>query len=81
MFYRKVRFKNWIKPGVFKGTLKVLSKTINSKMKIAATFAIASCVSKKQLNENYIIPYSFNKRVHNKVANAVKEACLKSKEF
>ena len=68
-------------PGVFKGTLKVLAKTINSKMKIAATYAIANCVSKKQLSENYIIPYSFNKRVHNKVANAVKEACLKSKEF
>ena len=50
-------------------------------MKIAATYAIVNCVSIKQLNENYIIPYSFNKRVHNKVAKAVIEACLKSKEF
>ena len=47
-------------------------------MKMAASFAIASLVSDDELNENYILPKAFDKRVGETVAKAVAEAAKKS---
>ena len=47
-------------------------------MKIAAAYAIANSVSDEELNSNYIIPKAFNLDVQKKVAEAVKEAAIKS---
>ena len=47
-------------------------------MKIAAAYAIANSVSEEELNPNYIIPKAFNLEVQKRVAEAVKEAAIKS---
>ena len=65
-------------PGIFRGALDVRATEINEEMKIAAAYAIANSVSKEELNPNYIIPKSFNLDVQKKVAEAVKEAAIKS---
>ncbi|MDQ0199862.1 NAD(P)-dependent malic enzyme [Neobacillus ginsengisoli] len=59
-------------PGIFKGALKVRAQDITDEMKLAAARAIADLVTEKELNENYIIPDAFDKRVSQVVANAVK---------
>jgi malate dehydrogenase (oxaloacetate-decarboxylating) len=46
-------------------------------MKLAASKAIASLVSKKELSPNYIIPSPFDKRVAKRVAKAVKKIARK----
>lgn len=61
-------------PGVFRGALDVRAKDINDQMKVAAAEAIASLISEEQLNEEYIIPTAFDKRVAEIVAKAVAEA-------
>ena len=43
-------------------------------MKVAAVHAIAGIVSEEELNEEYIIPGAFDKRVATAVAAAVKQA-------
>ncbi|SNS59531.1 malate dehydrogenase (oxaloacetate-decarboxylating) [Anaerovirgula multivorans] len=58
-------------PGIFKGALKVRAKDICDEMKIAAAKAIAELISKEELNENYIVPNVFDKRVSDAVAGAV----------
>ena len=65
-------------PGIFRGALDVRATEINEEMKIAAAHAIANSVSKEELNPNYIIPKAFNLEVQKKVAEAVKEAAIKS---
>ena len=65
-------------PGIFRGALDVRATEINEQMKIAAAHAIANSVSKEELNPNYIIPKAFNLEVQKKVAEAVKEAAIKS---
>lgn len=65
-------------PGIFRGALDVRATEINEEMKIAAAYAIANSVSKEELNPNYIIPKAFNLDVQKKVAEAVKEAAIKS---
>ena len=65
-------------PGIFRGALDVRATEINEEMKIAAAYAIANSVSKEELNPNYIIPKAFNLEVQKKVAEAVKEAAIKS---
>ncbi|MNP26553.1 NAD-dependent malic enzyme [compost metagenome] len=47
-------------------------------MKVAAAYAIANAISEDELNEDYIIPKSFDKTVQNKVAEAVKKAAIES---
>ncbi|PLS04796.1 NAD-dependent malic enzyme [Neobacillus cucumis] len=59
-------------PGIFKGALEVRAQDITDEMKLAAARAIADLVTDKELNENYIIPDAFDKRVSQVVANAVK---------
>ena len=65
-------------PGIFRGALDVRATEINEEMKIAAAHAIANSVSDEELNPNYIIPKAFNLDVQKKVAEAVKEAAIKS---
>ena len=47
-------------------------------MKIAAAYAIANTVKENELNADYIIPKAFDAEVQSNVANAVKEAAIKS---
>lgn len=65
-------------PGIFRGALDVRAKEINEEMKVAAAYAIANSIPESELNEDYIIPKSFNKEVQSKVAEAVREAARKS---
>lgn len=65
-------------PGIFKGALSVRATQINDAMCMAATYAIAECVSEKELSPEYIIPAPFNKSVTEKVAEAVAKAAVES---
>ncbi|MGO5075043.1 NAD(P)-dependent malic enzyme [Clostridium sporogenes] len=64
-------------PGIFRGALDIRSKVINEEMKLAASKAIASLVQDNELNEEYIIPGAFDKRVAEVVAEEVKKVALK----
>lgn len=66
-------------PGIFRGALDVRATEINEEMKIAAAHAIADSVSDEELNPNYIIPKAFNLDVQKRVAQAVKDAAIKSR--
>ena len=65
-------------PGIFRGALDSRAKEINEEMKIAAAYAIANSIPDSELTEDYIIPAAFNRAVQSKVAEAVKEAAVKS---
>ncbi|HEC76784.1 MAG TPA: NADP-dependent malic enzyme [Thermoplasmatales archaeon] len=43
-------------PGIFRGTLDVMAKTITDEMHIAAAYAIAEVAERKGLREDYIVP-------------------------
>jgi len=60
-------------PGIFKGALACRATQISEAMKVAAAEAIAACVSDDELNEEYIIPSVFNRRVAPTVAEKVIE--------
>lgn len=61
-------------PGIFRGALDCHARRINDQMKLAAAKAIQSIVSENELNEDYIIPSVFDKRVVGAVVKAVIEA-------
>ncbi len=65
-------------PGIFRGTFDVRASDINDEMKIAAARALADLISDDEVNEDYIIPAAFDKRVGPAVAKAVAEAARKS---
>lgn len=65
-------------PGIFRGTFDVRASDINDEMKIAAARALAGLISDDELNEDYIIPAAFDKRVGPAVAEAVAKAARKS---
>lgn len=65
-------------PGIFRGALDVRATDINDEMKLAASYAIASLVSDDELNEDYIMPKAFDKRVGKTVAAAVAKAARES---
>jgi len=65
-------------PGIFRGALDCRAKQITAKMKIAAAYAIADCVIHPD-REN-IIPHSLNKDIAIKVATAVKDAYVETKD-
>ena len=65
-------------PGIFRGALDVRASDINDEMKIAAAKAIAGLVSDDELCEDYIMPYAFDKRVRDAVAEAVAEAARRT---
>lgn len=64
-------------PGIFRGTLDVRASAITENMKIAAAYAIASLVDDDKLSEDYILPYAFDERIKDTVANAVADAAKK----
>jgi malate dehydrogenase (oxaloacetate-decarboxylating) len=61
-------------PGFFRGLLDSRARTVNDEMKVAAANAIAACVSRGELSEEYIIPSVFNKNVAPAVAEGVARA-------
>ena len=63
-------------PGIFKGAFQAKAGSITEEMKIAASLAIASLVSDKELSPDYIIPSPLDRRVADAVAEAVKTAAL-----
>ena len=65
-------------PGVFRGALDVRAKEINEEMKVAAAYAIARAIPENELNAENIIPKAFDLKVQKLVAEAVKEAAIKS---
>jgi malate dehydrogenase (oxaloacetate-decarboxylating) len=65
-------------PGLFRGLLDSRARLVNEEIKLAAAMAIASMVDEKELNEDYIIPSIFDRRVVTTVASAVSEAAYKT---
>ncbi|HUM82728.1 MAG TPA: malic enzyme-like NAD(P)-binding protein [Lachnospiraceae bacterium] len=61
-------------PGLFRGALDARATDITEEMKIAAVKAIADIITEDELNEEYIIPGAFDKRVVPAVAKAVADA-------
>jgi malate dehydrogenase (oxaloacetate-decarboxylating) len=61
-------------PGFFRGLLDARARTVNDEMKLAAARALAACVSRSELCEEYIIPSVFNKGVAPAVAQGVARA-------
>lgn len=59
-------------PGIFRGALDAKASQITEEMKMAAARAIAGIIAEEELNEDYIIPGVFDKRVCSAVADAVK---------
>lgn len=65
-------------PGLFRGAIDANANDVNLETMKAASFAIASCVSEKELTREYLLPYAYEKRAHDAVAKAVKEAAIAS---
>jgi malate dehydrogenase (oxaloacetate-decarboxylating) len=65
-------------PGFFRGLLDCRASEVNTEMKLAAAEAIASVITREELQEDYIIPSVFDKHVTPAVANAVVKAAWKS---
>ncbi|MCX7714741.1 MAG: NAD-dependent malic enzyme [Clostridia bacterium] len=63
-------------PGIFRGALDVRASDINDAMKIAAAKAIAGVIDDSEITPEYIIPDTFNPKVKDAVANAVKQAAI-----
>jgi malate dehydrogenase (oxaloacetate-decarboxylating) len=61
-------------PGFFRGLLDSRARAVNDEMKVAAARAIAGCVGRSELSEEYIIPSVFNKAVAPAVAAGVARA-------
>src|SRR5256885_792398 len=61
-------------PGFFRGLLDSRARTVNDEMKLAAARALAGCVARSELGEEYIIPSVFNKTVAPAVAEGVARA-------
>ncbi|MBP2673893.1 MAG: NAD-dependent malic enzyme [Deltaproteobacteria bacterium] len=66
-------------PGIFRGALDTRAACINEEMKLAAAHAIASCVGKEELSEEYIIPSVFNRKVVAEVDKEVSRAAHRTK--
>lgn len=65
-------------PGIFRGALDARAKDITEEMQIAAARAIAGLVADDELNEEYILPRAFDRRIAPAVAAAV-AACAKKR--
>ena len=65
-------------PGIFRGALDCGAREITEEMKLTAAKAIAGLVSDEELNEEYIIPDVFDKRVAKAVAQAVADEARKA---
>lgn len=62
-------------PGVFRGALDAKATKINNEMKISAAHALANCISPTKDN---ILPFTLDKKVVPKVAEAVKKAAMET---
>ena len=65
-------------PGIFRGALDCRARTINEEMKVAASYALASLIPDKELDEEHIIVSALNKEVAPVVAKAVIDAARKT---
>lgn len=65
-------------PGIFRGAFDVRASDINEEMKLAASQALVSLVSDKELSPDYIIPAAFDDRVGVTVAKSVSQAARKT---
>ncbi|MBD2865302.1 NADP-dependent malic enzyme [Paenibacillus sp. IB182363] len=65
-------------PGMFRGALDCRATVINEEMKLAAAWAIASAVSDKELNDQYIIPSIFNDKIVPLIRKAVIQAAIET---
>ncbi len=65
-------------PGIFRGALDVQAKEINEEMKVAAAYAIANLISNDELNEDNVIPSSFDERVAPTVAKEVAKIAIET---
>ncbi|MCD8801646.1 NADP-dependent malic enzyme [Mammaliicoccus sciuri] len=65
-------------PGIFRGVLDAKTQHITTEMKIAAAKAIAATIHNDELNANYVIPNSLEKRVVDQVAASVQQ-CVENK--
>lgn len=65
-------------PGIFRGLLDARACGVNEEVKFAAANAIAHTLMDDELNEDYIIPGAFNRKVVSSVAHAVAEAAKKT---
>jgi malate dehydrogenase (oxaloacetate-decarboxylating) len=65
-------------PGFFRGLLDSRATCVTEDMKLAAAKAIASLISDKDLNRNYIIPDALDPKVAPAVARAVIDVVKKS---
>lgn len=65
-------------PGFFRGLLDTRARKVNTEMKMAAAWAIASAVPSRQLNEEYIIPSVFDRNVARSVAREVAAAARRT---
>ncbi len=66
-------------PGLFRGAIDAKATKVNQEMMIAASLAIANSVKDEDLKVDYILPFAFDKNAHKAVAEAVKEAAIKTK--
>jgi malate dehydrogenase (oxaloacetate-decarboxylating) len=55
-------------------TIRLRARAANDEMKVSAARAIAACVGRGELSEEYIIPSVFNKNVAPAVAEGVARA-------
>ena len=62
-------------PGVFRGALDAKATMINNEMKIAAAHALANCI---EPTKDRILPYTLDKQVVPKIAEAVKKAAIET---
>jgi len=62
-------------PGVFRGALDAKATKINDEMKVAAANAIANCIEPTADN---ILPYTLDKKVASKVAEAVAKTAIET---
>lgn len=65
-------------PGIFRGALDARASDINDEMKFAAAYALAGMVKDAELSSDNILPQAFDKGVGETVAEAVREAAVKS---
>jgi malate dehydrogenase (oxaloacetate-decarboxylating) len=68
-------------PGIFRGALDVMARTINEAMKLAAAKALAEAVPDSDLRSDFIIPDSMDLHVPPKVAAAVARAAMETGVF
>ena len=65
-------------PGLFRGAIDAKATTVNMEMMKAASIGIANCVKSEELKRDYILPFAYDKRAHKVVADAVKEAAIRT---